>query len=65
MNYLDILMPIGMILLGGLIAYLIGFIIGRRSAYKDVDHNLSGVNNMNMVKKPAGAQSLIHSQLIK
>jgi hypothetical protein len=65
MNYLDILQLLGMILSGGLVAYLIGFIIGRRSAYQDVDQNLNGANKMKMVEKTAGAQSLIHSQLIK
>jgi membrane protein YqaA with SNARE-associated domain len=65
MNYLDILLPIGLILFGGLVAYLIGFIIGRRSAYQDVDQNLNATKKMNMMKKTAGPQGIVHSQFIK
>ncbi|NNE98079.1 MAG: hypothetical protein HKN25_03560 [Pyrinomonadaceae bacterium] len=40
MTYIETLLPIALMLFGGLIVYLVGFGVGRRSAYRDLDLNL-------------------------
>ncbi len=40
MNYINILLPFGLMVFGGLVVYAIGFGVGRRAAYREVELNL-------------------------
>jgi len=52
MNYIEMLLPIGLALFGGIIAYAAGFGVGRRSAYRDVDLNLEPSKKTEFTRTP-------------
>ncbi len=62
---IETLLPIALPIIGGFIAYTIGFGFGRRSAYKDVAMNIGKPRDVSISERPIVSKGLVTTQLIK
>ena len=68
MNYVEILIPVTIMAFCLFTAFVIGFGVGRRSAYHDIDDNLGKPKRPQPANKPAWAaktKSVLTAQTIK
>ncbi len=62
---IETLIPIAMAIIGALIAYAVGFGVGRRSAYDDVAVNLGKPKNAGFPENSVAMKGWVVTQMFK
>ncbi len=62
---IETLIPIAIAIIGALIAYAVGFGVGRRSAYEDINVNLGRPNTPGLPESPVAMKGWVVTQMFK